>query len=61
MMHVYCICEEFETGNSSTPLAVGELLSNTAALDALAEVRRDGAKSQVLLRDVLSHVSAQDI
>lgn len=54
--------KEFESGATSTPLAVGELLGNTAVLDALAEVRRDGAKSQVLLRDVLSHVAelAQD-
>lgn len=54
--------KEFESGTTSTPLAVGELLGNTAVLDALAEVRRDGAKSQVLLRDVLSHVAelAQD-
>jgi len=44
------------------PVAVGELLGNPAVLDALAEVRREGAKSQVLLRDVLSHVAemAQD-
>ncbi|CAJ1429409.1 unnamed protein product [Effrenium voratum] len=53
--------KDFEAA-SSTPLAVGELLGNTAVLDALAEVRRDGAKSQVLLRDVLTHVAelAQD-
>eukprot|EP00913_Durusdinium_trenchii_P026458 g24824.t1 len=56
------LVQEFEAGAASAPLAVGELLGNTAVLDALAEVRRDGAKSQVLLRDVLSHVAelAQD-
>lgn len=53
--------KEFES-TTTAPLAVGELIGDTAVLGALAEVRRDGAKSQVLLRDVLSHVAelAQD-
>jgi len=50
------LADAVHSGAASGPLAVGELVG-AAAVDALAEVRREGPKSPVLLREVMSNVA----